>query len=174
MKSFLPAILGAALIAGCAAPALAQGQYPDQQTAQERNTQAYSAGFSQGQADARNRLARNDQAGAQWTTSSDQQAYRQGYDAGYNHIANEVTAAPGANTAPGDNQASQFGYQDGLAAGRQDALKGTQFKPASHDLYKNAAHGWTPALGTKAEFAQLYREAFMKGYEAGFRGTGTR
>ncbi len=81
---------------------------------------------------------------------------------------------PAANLAPGDQQARQFGYQDGLAAGRHDVMKGDKFKPEDHDLYKNGLHGWTAALGTKDQFKQLYRESFVKGYEEGFRGTGPR
>lgn len=172
MKPFLPAILGAALIAGCAAPALASPQYSDQQTARQQNTNAYSQGFAQGQADARNHVPSNDQPGPTYTTATDQQAYSQGYDAGYNHTANETaTTLPMAH---GDQQARQFGYEDGLAAGRHDAMKGDTFRPASHDLYKNATHGWTTALGTKAQFQQLYREAFLKGYQEGFKGTDSR
>lgn len=172
MKLVLSTLLGAALMAGCAAPALASPQsYQDDQSRQA-NTQAYSSGYSQGQVDARSHATRNDQPGAQWTSSADQLAYTQGYDAGYNQALNQVENNPGATLAPGDQQAKQFGYQDGLAAGREDQRKGVTFRPASHDFYKHATHGWTPSLGTKAQYEELYREAFIKGYEAGFKGTG--
>jgi len=175
MKSLMPILLGAAMIVGCAAPTLASPQnYQDEQSRQA-NTQAYSAGYAQGQADGRNHNPRNDQPGAQWTSNSDQLAFTQGYDAGYNHAANNPTESnPAANLGTGEQQARQFGYQDGLAAGRQDQLKGKSFKPDDHDLYKNGLHGWTVDLGTKDQFKQLYREAFVKGYEAGYRGTGPR
>jgi len=179
MKQWMPILLGAALVAGCAAPALASSpqNYQDEQNRQA-NTQAYSAGYTQGQADARNHNPRNDQPGSAWVNSGDQLAYTQGYDAGYDNAktraADAAAVPPAANLSPGDQQAKQFGYQDGLAAGRHDALKGDKFQPEHHDLYKNGLHGWTPSLGAKDQFKQLYREAFVKGYEEGFRGTGPR
>jgi len=175
MKPLMLILLGAAMLAGCAAPALAAPQnYQDEQSRQA-NTQAYSAGYAQGQADASNHNPRNNQPGAQWTSSSDQLAFTQGYDAGYNHAANHpAETSPAATLGSGDQQARQFGYQDGLAAGRQDQMKGKSFKPEDHDLYKNGLHGWTTDLGTKDQFKELYREAFVKGYESGYRGTGPR
>ncbi len=78
MKLLTPILLGAALIVGCAAPALAAPQsYQDDQSRQA-NTQAYTAGYSQGQADARANATRNNQPGAQWTSNADQLAYTPG------------------------------------------------------------------------------------------------
>jgi hypothetical protein len=185
MKLLTPIFLGAALVVGCAAPALNAQTYQDDQNRQA-NTQAYSAGYAQGQADARGSAVRNDVATSQWVRDDDRRAYQQGYDAGYDNVVNR-TPEPGAAVVPpgpavpppaaglpGDQQARQFGYEDGLAAGRHDAMKGDKFKPEDHDLYKNGLHGWTASLGTKDQFKQLYREAFVKGYEEGFRGPGQR
>jgi hypothetical protein len=179
MKLFMPILLGAAMVAGCAAPAFAaprQQYQSDQDRDRDRNTQAYNDGYAQGQADARSHAGRNDQATTRWTKDDDQRAYRQGYDSGYDNIMNNGNAAavPGSNLPSGDQQARQFGYQDGLAAGRADQMKGHSFKPEDHDLYKNGLHGWSSTLGTKDQFKQLYREAFVKGYEDGYRGTGPR
>jgi hypothetical protein len=179
MKPWMPLLLGAALIVGCAAPALAfSSQYQsDQQMDRERNTQAYNDGYAQGQADARSHTSRNDQAApSRWTKDDDTRAYRQGYDAGYDNIMNNGSARENAGIPPnmphGDQQATQFGYQDGLAAGRADQRKGHKFDPHDHGLYKDGEHGWTSTLGTKDEYKNLYREAFVKGYEDGFRGNG--
>ncbi len=183
MKLSMALLLGSALT-GLATPVLAQvapaspQQYQtDQDRDRERNTQAYNDGYTQGQADARSHAGRNDQATAQWTKDDDQRAYRQGYDAGYENIMNggmsaREPVAPAARMEHGDNQAQQFGYQDGVAAGRQDAMKGNKFKPEDHDLYKSGTHGWAAELGTKDEFKQLYRQAFIKGYEDGYKGSG--
>ena len=180
MKPCMPVVLGAALLVGCAAPVLASSapQYQnDQQMDRERNTQAYNDGYAQGQTDARSRLTRNDQATSRWTKDDDTRAYRQGYDAGYDNIINggnaPAVAAPIPRDLPhGDQQATQFGYQDGLAAGRADQQKGHNFDPHGHGLYKNGMHGYTSTLGTKDQYKDLYREAFVKGYEEGYRGTG--
>ena len=182
MKLSLHLFLGAVLAAGCAVPALAQdGSYSpqyqnDQDRDRARNTQAYNDGYAQGQADARSHAIRNDQPTSQWTKEDDNRAYRQGYDAGYQNIMGGGRDAnmPRDNMGSGDRQAEQFGYQDGLAAGRHDQMKGDKFKPADHDLYKDGTHGWTASLGPKDQFKQLYREAFMKGYQDGYQGSGPR
>ncbi len=181
MKLSMPILLSPVLAVGCAVPVLANAstvpfQQTDQQMDRQRNTQAYGDGFAQGQADARNHAMRNDQPTAQWTKDDDQQAYREGYDAGYQNIMNGgatgTAAVPAERMSHGDQQAQQFGYQDGLAAGREDQMKGKSFKPQDHDYYKKALHGWTPDLGTQDQFKQLYREGFVKGYEEGYKGTG--
>ncbi|HUI84187.1 MAG TPA: hypothetical protein VL240_08185 [Candidatus Binatia bacterium] len=181
MKLSMPVFLGAALVLGCAAPAIArpvaspQQYQSDQDRDRERNTQAYNDGYAQGQSDARGHAIRNDRAASEWTKEDDQRAYRQGYDAGYDNIMNPGSAATPADRMPrGDQQAEQFGYQDGLAAGRYDQMKGNHFKPQDHDLYKDGLHGWTTALGTKDQFKQLYREGFVRGYEEGYKGSGPR
>ena len=176
MKPWMPLLLGAALIAGCAAPVLAQQYQSDQQIDRERNTQAYNDGYAQGQADARSHTSRNDAATARWTKDDDTRAYRQGYDAGYDNIINNGSARENAgipaNLGHGDQQATQFGYQDGLAAGRADQRKGHDFDPHGHGLYKDGLHGWTSTLGAKDQFKNLYREGFVKGYEDGYHGNG--
>lgn len=181
MKLSIPIVLGAVLAMGCAVPAVARSASPspqyqsDQQLDRERSTEAYKNGYAQGQADGRANAQRNDEPTSQFTNPGDQQAYRQGYDAGYENIMNtgRETVTPG-QMPHGANQAEQFGYQDGLAAGRHDRMKGNKFKPTDHDLYKSGTHGWTSALGTKDEFRQLYREGFTKGYDEGYRGTGPK
>jgi hypothetical protein len=180
MKPF-KALITAAALAALAAPLMVHAAPPapqpfqtDQQLDRDRNTQAYTEGYAQGQSDARSHASRNDQPTSQWSKNDDQQAYRQGYDAGYQNVETNGNAMPADRMGHGDNQAQQFGYQDGLAAGRQDQMKGNKFKPEDHDLYKSGTHGWTSELGTKDQFKQLYREAFIKGYEAGFRGNGPR
>jgi len=172
MKIWMPIFLGAALAVGCAAPTLARPnpaapQYQgDQESDRQRNTQAYSEGYAQGQDDARGNAIRNDRPTAQWTKDDDRQAYREGYNAGFDDIRGGSSSV----MAHGNRQAQQFGYDDGLAAGRQDRRKGNKFNPQDHDLYKSATHGWTAELGTPYQFKQLYRESYVKGYEEGYRG----
>jgi len=177
MKLLMLMFLGTALLTGCVAPAVASArpQYQtDQDRDRERNTQAYTDGYAQGQADARGHAIRNDQPTAQWTKDDDRRAYRQGYGAGYDDIIHGASAVSEPRMAHGNRQAEQFGYQDGLAAGRHDRMQGEQFKPHDHDLYKDGNHGWTAELGTKHEFKQVYREGFVRGYEEGYRETGPR
>jgi hypothetical protein len=181
MKILGTIIIGSALVASV--PMMAQNPstssyQSDQDRDRDRNTQAYNDGYAQGQADARSHSVRNDRPTTQWSKDDDQRAYRQGYDAGFENVTGEGRTAPGYATRPGDRmgqgdqEAEQFGYQDGLAAGRQDQMKSNKFKPEDHDLYKEGTHGWTSTLGTKEQFRQLYRQNFIKGYEQGYRGAG--
>ena len=176
MKLFMPMILGAALAAGCAVPAAAaMPQYQsDNDRDRQRNTQAYDDGYSQGQSDARSHVSRSTSpVSSQWTKDDDTRAYRQGYDAGYDNIMNGDRAAASSEprmSTDSNRQAEQFGYQDGLAAGRKDARKGDHFKPEDHDYYKDGDHGWTASLGTKENFKQFYRQGFVRGYNEGYKG----
>jgi opacity protein-like surface antigen len=177
-KMMMPILLGAALAIGCAAPALAappQQYQSDQDRDRQRNTQAYDDGYAQGQADARAHAIRNNQATSQWTKDDDTRAYRQGYDAGFDNIANAAREPAGeSRLGHPDQQAEQFGYQDGLAAGRNDVRKGDKFKPEDHDFYKDADRGWTASLGTKDNYKQFYRQGFVRGYEEGYKGIASR
>jgi len=181
MRTLIPTVLGAALILGCAAAGAAQPRSASVQNQNDqdhgRPTQAYSAGYSQGQADVRNSSARNDQPPAQWTSVEDQRAWRQGYEAGFNSgtsRAEQSASSPVEDLRRGPQQATDYGYQDGLADGRHDRTKDQKFRPEDSRFYKAADHGWTAALGTKGEYQRLYREAYMRGYEEGFRGTGSQ
>lgn len=53
-------------------------------------------------------------------------------------------------------------------------MKGHAFDPHGHGLYRNGLQGWTSTFGTKDQYRDLYREAFVKGYEEGYRGNGPR
>jgi len=171
MKISMPILilLGAALAVGCAAPALAAQPSPAAPAFQERH-EAYNDGYAHGQGDARANAARNDHPTAQWETDVDRAAYRDGYNAGYDEVRNATGPAASGMGYARPEQARQFGYDDGLAAGQQDRNKGNKFNPSNHDFYKNANHGWDAQQGTKYDYSQLYRESFMKGYEAGYRG----
>lgn len=178
MKMHLPLFLGAALALGCAAPAVAHPRPLNPQDAQtqatqdmdrERNSQAYKDGYAQGQTDAQ-RGSRNDQPTDRWTQDADRQAYRAGYDAGYRESSN--VTSPAARMGHGDQQARQFGYEDGLAQGRKDRDNGKSFRPTNGDQYKHADHGWSSSIADKDTYHQMYREGYTKGYEEGYRGTG--
>jgi hypothetical protein len=173
MKFTMPILLGAVLVAGCVAPAAALPKpitQTDQDRDRERNSQAYKDGFAQGQSDARAGAALNDQPTAQWTKDDDMQAYRQGYRAGYDN----VRKAGGHGSEDLERQARQFGYEDGLAAGQSDVRTGRDFHPEHGESYEHAVHGWNPDMGSRDEFQQLYRQSYVRGYEAGYKGTEQR
>jgi len=49
------------------------------------------------------------------------------------------------------------GYRDGLSRGRDDARHGEPYSPNSHSHYRN-------------DISVAYRDAFLQGYDVGFRG----
>jgi hypothetical protein len=75
-----------------------------------------------------------------------------GYPYGYN----------GGRYVFGDSEAADAqGYQDGLNTGSSDAHRGQSYDPERSHYFKDAGFG---------NFAQDYREGFLRGYEAGFHG----
>jgi len=172
--------LGAALLFALPA-AKAQSGTAAATDAQQQPGSAYQNGFDHGKADAQSHLPSNSQPRDQWTTDDARSAYRQGYTAGYAAGSSATSsAAPGAAAAataggPGamanptvSSDATRYGYEDGLAAGRKDKDGGHSFRPTDGDMYKNADHGWTADLGDKDHYKQLYRQSYAQGYQTGF------
>jgi hypothetical protein len=61
------------------------------------------------------------------------------------------------------------GFQDGLSTGQSDAERGQSFNPQRSHYYKNATEGYDRYYGNKDAYKQVYRDAFVRGYEDGFR-----
>jgi hypothetical protein len=68
-----------------------------------------------------------------------------------------------------NNQASQIGYQDGLAYGRRDASSGKGFNATGSQNYDNADRGYSSSFGDKNQYRQEYRQAYEQGYRAGYQ-----
>jgi hypothetical protein len=61
----------------------------------------------------------------------------------------------------GDSEAADAqGYQDGLSTGASDARRGQSDDPERSHYFKDAGFG---------NFAESYREGFLRGYADGFR-----
>lgn len=177
MKISMLILLGAAMAAACAAPALAHPgpagyQQTDADQDRDRNTEAYRDGFTAGQADAQ-RGTRIDHPSDRWVNDDDRRAYREGYDAGFRN-GGGVAVRPSEPYAHEGSEAAHFGHEDGLAQGRRDRDKGRKFRPTEGDMYKHAEHGWTADFADKEHYQQLYRQGYVKGYEEGYNGTGPR
>lgn len=65
------------------------------------------------------------------------------------------------------NMVARQGYAAGFNQGRDDAAHGKKFTPTENKAYGKAV---IPAGMNKDEFKQEYREAFVKGYDAGYKG----
>ena len=60
------------------------------------------------------------------------------------------------------------GYADGYEKGLDDARDGRAADPTRHGWYRSADRNYDPEYGSRAQYANLYRDGFRSGYEAGF------
>lgn len=152
-------------------------------TAGQQPGDAYQNGYQRGLADAQTNVSPNNQASSdQWVTEDTRRAYREGYNAGYGSVAPDSTPSaavplPGTAPAMASNtavrvDATRYGYDDGLAAGRKDRDSGHSFRPTDSESYKHGDHGWTGDLGPKDHYRQQYREAYAQGYQDGYGSAG--
>ncbi len=66
------------------------------------------------------------------------------------------------------DHAIDFGYRDGYAQGYDDARDRDRFDPRRHKDYRKADAGYYRGYGPKDIYRNRYRDAFHRGYEAGF------
>lgn len=67
------------------------------------------------------------------------------------------------------NMVARQGYASGFNEGQADAAKGKKFSPTDNKAYSKPV---IPQGMNKDELKQQYREAFVKGYTAGYQGEG--
>lgn len=60
------------------------------------------------------------------------------------------------------------GYADGYEKGLDDAPGGRGFDPTRHSWYRSADRHYDPSYGSRAAYANIYRDGFRSGYDAGF------
>jgi hypothetical protein len=64
--------------------------------------------------------------------------------------------------------AQQYGYQDGLNKGAEEAREGDRYNPQSTTPYKNATNGYDRNYGNREQYKQAYRQAFLQGFDQGY------
>lgn len=69
------------------------------------------------------------------------------------------------NESP-DN-AAHWGYQDGFNDGSHDRVTGHSFRPTHDSNYKHAPEYGHPPI-RRDEYKNIYREAYVHGYEKGY------
>ena len=72
---------------------------------------------------------------------------------------------PQQNESP--DYAAHWGYQDGFADGSHDRATGHSFRPTHDSAYKHAPEYGHPPIG-RDEYKNIYREAYVHGYEKGY------
>lgn len=68
--------------------------------------------------------------------------------------------------------ATDIGYRDGVAAGRNDLRAGKDYRPDKHESYEHADHGYRKEYGDKGQYKEEYRKAYTRGYQDAFRANG--
>ena len=182
----MPAVLAATVLV--AAPACASRgalyRYPgNNRTVDDRAYRdGYQEGREEGEQDARRGrdfdYRRHDEY-----RDARRQEYRQGfvagYDEGYRRYARGGYGAPN-NRYPGTadrypsygaygSPATQNGFRDGYAQGRDDARDGDRFDPVRASRYRSGDHDYNSRYGSRDAYKREYRAAFQQGYEQGYR-----
>jgi hypothetical protein len=67
-----------------------------------------------------------------------------------------------------DNYAAHRGYNDGYNKGISDHDTGHSYRPTS-DHYYNHPIGYAGGAVSHSEYDRIYKEAFLHGYERGYR-----
>jgi hypothetical protein len=94
---------------------------------------------------------------------------------GYANAQQMAPPAPGYGTygyAP-ENMAAHHGYNDGYDKAISDRTTGHSYRPTS-DHYYNHPIGYPGGPMSKHEYDRIYREAFLHGYERGYRNANNR
>ncbi len=60
------------------------------------------------------------------------------------------------------------GYADGYEKGLDDGGDRREFNPTRHAWYRSADRHYDPDYGSRAAYANVYREGFRSGYEQGY------
>src|SRR6185436_6300391 len=66
---------------------------------------------------------------------------------------------------------SEQGYRDGVEHGRYDRSRRAGYNYKS-DEWKHGDRGYQKQMGSKGQYKQRYRDAYVRGYEEGFYGRG--
>ena len=112
--------------------------------------------------------------------------FRQGYEAGYAESYNRLArSSGGGRVRPGvifppysggggsgsyASSAARNGFEDGLAAGRDDARSNRGEDSRRPKLYREGDHNYSNRDGSRDDYKRDYRSAFQEGYEQGYRG----
>lgn len=65
--------------------------------------------------------------------------------------------------------AADYGYRDGFSDGHEVGLERESYNPYKEGDFKNGTNGYEGHFGSKYLYKQAYRDAYLKGYDAGFR-----
>jgi hypothetical protein len=90
-------------------------------------------------------------------TANDYRYYRGGSWYGINRYGADIL-----------RQAINYGYQEGLYAGRADRMDGWRFDYRNAWVYRDANYGYRGFYVQQREYNYYFREGFRRGYEDGY------
>ena len=70
--------------------------------------------------------------------------------------------------------ARQQGYSYGLSTGSADAQRGQSYNPQRSHFWKNGDDGYNSRYGNRGQYKQVFRDAFVQGYNEGYQRYGGR
>jgi hypothetical protein len=126
--------------------------YRDERAWQRAGSRSFREGFERGYAVAyrsRGSYGRDDRDGR------DDRYGRDGRDGRYGRAI--------------DNPAASAGYEDGYRQGVDDARDGDRSDPVRARHYREGDRGYDRRYGSRDEWKRVYREAFLSGYQRGYR-----
>jgi hypothetical protein len=152
----------------------------------------YKQGFEDGRHDARDRrpfdYSRHDEyrRADRGDRRVDARVFRDGfiagYDDGYRRYARndrdgwrdggpspDFGRGPSVRDGRFRSPASENGYRDGYAQGRDDARDGDRNDPVRASRYRSGDHDFNGRYGSRDDYKRDYRAAFVQGYEQGYR-----
>lgn len=98
---------------------------------------------------------------------------RRGSRDGYPNNGYPNNGYPGGYSGSALTQAAQQnGWQDGAYYAQMDRRNGSAANATGAKGYRDADHGYTSSLGSKNEFQQIYRDAFIRGYQQEYGNSG--
>ena len=71
-------------------------------------------------------------------------------------------------------RAESVGYEEGYRAGQDDRARGRNYDLQSHNTYRDATAGYDSSYGDVEYYRSIFRQAYQRGYDEGYRNTSGR
>lgn len=186
MRIITGCLLAVALLAstGCTVGAYGAPRYEAARSyARAAYDRGYHDGFAAGERDARDgsrydhrrdRLYRDGVYGSNPRLGSRgeyRRLYREGFEAGYRDGYARAARHHDRRGRYGYflSAARERGFADGYEKGREDGRDRDRFAPRRHKWYREGDRGYRREYGPRDVYERAYREAFVQGYERGYR-----
>ncbi len=104
-------------------------------------------------------------AASRWTNASDRGAFLAGYESGYGKVGDAYTGV-----RQNASSADLMGFQDGISDGLQHRQTSKQFQVEKTVNFRRADRGYSAEVGNPDKYQEVYRAAYVNGYQQAFYG----